>query len=204
MERHTEVELKWALDARAYDRLAVQLETALGPARVLAQENRFFDTADQRLRRERMNLRLRRENGALLLTCKRRAPSQGEEHRHDEWEEWIAPSLWDRIGSIDLVAALPLPAEAAQTLGGAPLVDLGGFANRRLEHRNGDELLCLDRTDYGTRIDHELEIETPRPEETALAWSGRLREWGVAFRRQSETKFARFLALGSQRPPGTA
>ncbi len=202
MDRHTEVELKWALEADAHDQLAVRLEQMLGPARLLEQDNRFFDSADRRLRHRRMNVRLRQENGALLMTCKRRRPSEGEEHRHDEWEEWLDPALWDRLDSDDLAQVLPLPQEIRETLAGAALVAYGGFSNRRREYRDADELLCLDRTDLGGRIDHELEIETPRPQESAQAWADRLGVWGIRFSRQPETKFGRFLALKDQRPRG--
>ncbi|MBA2479112.1 MAG: CYTH domain-containing protein [Planctomycetes bacterium] len=200
MDRHTEVELKWGLDAAAYALLAQRLESLLGPARVLAQDNRFFDTADHRLRTKRMNLRLRRENERLLLTCKRRERSEGEAHRHAEWEEWLDPTLWERIGSGDVRSLIPLPDEVVAVIGEAPLIDNGGFANLRREHRHQDELLCLDRTDFGVRVDHELEIETSDPDASACTWGVRLKEWRIGFQRRSETKFARFVALESQRP----
>ncbi|MBA3938574.1 MAG: CYTH domain-containing protein, partial [Planctomycetes bacterium] len=70
MDHHLEVELKWALTPDGHARLANALPALLGAARLLVQENRFFDSADLRLRRARMNLRLRRENDQLQLTCK--------------------------------------------------------------------------------------------------------------------------------------
>jgi uncharacterized protein YjbK len=195
MASHTETELKWALDQAAYAALAQRLPAELGPARRLAQENRFFDAADGRLRRATMSVRLRREDGSLLLTCKTRLPKQHGAHRHDEWERPLDPAIWSALTASDLRARLPLPEHIVAALGDAPLVALGGFANERLEFRRGDEVLALDRTDFGTRIDHELEIETPDPKGSAAHWSQRLASWGVAWNPQSRTKFARYLDL---------
>lgn len=194
---HEEIELKWALPLEGHARLAELLPEAIGPARLLRQENRFFDTADRRLRAARMNLRLRHENGRWLMTCKHKAgngPSGLHDGlaRHTEWEEWLDGE--------PVLTRLPLPDQALAALAGGELLPLGGFANERLEFaivRDGlDELLALDRTDYGVRIDHELEIETADPPRTASFWSGQLDLWGVPWSLQTETKFARFLALG--------
>ncbi len=201
MAEHLEIELKWALDAAGHAALAPQLERTLGAPKTLVQDNRFFDTPDRRLRKAALNLRLRRENDALLLTCKGRGGigSSGE-HRHTEWEEWLDPRWWANISRGVIAAAqLPLPEPIRQALDGAELTPLGGFANLRLEFHQHDEptaLLCLDRTDFlGTRIDHELEIETAAPRENAERWQRHLRTWGIPFAQQPVTKFARFIAL---------
>jgi uncharacterized protein YjbK len=178
-----EVELKWALDADAHARLA----GLLAPVQVLEQDNRFYDSADRRLLRAGLNVRVRRENGRIVLTCKRRLPADASGAvRHEEHEQAIAD---DR--------ELPLPPAWREALAGAPLACLGGFANRRLEHHDGRHLLCLDRTDFGCRVDHELEIETDEPQAAHVRWAERLRGWGIAWTPQPRTKFARFLALTS-------
>lgn len=202
MGEHLEIELKWGLDAAGHATLAGALERLLGPPRRLSQDNRFFDTADRRLRRALLNLRLRRENDALLMTCKGRGGiGAAGEHRHIEWEEWLDPTRWNDItrGPLD-PAGLPLPEPVRQALGDGMLQPLGGFANLRLEFRhpgNPAALLCLDRTDFpGQRIDYELEIETAAPQRHAAEWRAHLEAWGVAITPQMMTKFARFLALG--------
>ena len=189
MDHHLEVELKWALSPEDHARLAAALPGLLGVARVLAQENRFLDSTDLRLRRARMNLRLRRENAALQLTCKRRASGgDAQLHRHDEWERWLDPALWARVPVAG--AALdphhgrhPRP---AGTGGGRPR---RGAAHqlRRLRQRaprvpqQRRELLCLDRTTFsGARRDRELEIETPDPAASAARWGAQLRGLGIA------------------------
>ena len=62
-----EIELKWALSAEAHATLGERLPALLGEARVLEQTNRFFDSADGRLRAARRSIRLRRENARLRM-----------------------------------------------------------------------------------------------------------------------------------------
>jgi len=202
MAAHTEIELKWALDASGHAQLAERLAQELGPARSLAQENRFFDSADLRLRRAGLNIRLRREDERVLLTCKRRLPAQDGAHCHEEWERDCEPGIWQQLGQPDLAARLELPVHILSALDGAQLRALGGFANQRLEFRHAAELLCLDRTDFRARIDYELEIETTEPARSARHWGGRLTSWGIAYQDEPVSKFARFLAL--QAPGATA
>jgi uncharacterized protein YjbK len=204
MDHHLEVELKWMLTPDGHARLVHALPGLLGAARLLLQDNRFFDSADLRLRRARMNLRLRRENDQLQLTCKRRASGgDAQLHRHDEWERWLDPALWARLpvagAALEpaVVASLDLPEPVAMALAGAPLLAYGGFANARQEFRSpAGELLCLDRTTYNAgRCDYELEIETPDPAASVARWSGKFAELGIPVKPQPLTKFARFVAL---------
>jgi uncharacterized protein YjbK len=193
MDRHLEVELKWALTVESHAALGQRLAGLLGVPARLAQENRFFDTADRRLRAAAMNIRIRRENATVILTCKRRA---GHQHpglsSHDEWEAELP------AGTImPPVEMLPAPVRAA--VAGAPLECLGGFANLRLawtvSEAGRHELLCLDATSFTNRIDYELEIETDQPEASHAHWAQRLAVWGIPWQPQAKTKFARFLAL---------
>lgn len=207
MGSHLEVELKWALDADGHARLLAALTTELGPPQVLEQHNRFLDSTDLRLRRAGLNLRLRRENDRLLMTCKRKiddgdSGSDSGLHRHDEWEAWLDPGLWNATAA-SCTKYLSLPEPHLVALAGAELSDLGGFANKRAEfhlRRAGDDdLLCLDRTDFnGWRTDYELEIETSDPTGAARYWGGRLADWNITWQPEARTKFARFLALAAE------
>jgi uncharacterized protein YjbK len=205
MAEHLEIELKWELDAHGHAALGRALTQALGEPRVLEQDNRFFDSADLRLRRAALNLRLRRENDRLLMTCKGRGGIGADgEHRHTEWEEWLDPATWAAVTSGRVhTGDLPLPDPVRSALGDAVLVPLGGFANHRLEfHYRTDPaaLLCLDRTNFlGLRTDYELEIETAAANEHASLWRRQLNDWGIGFRPQPLTKFARFISLAGHR-----
>lgn len=202
MGAHQEIELKWALDEGAWRALGLRLRAHLGPGRLLAQRNRFFDTADLRLRRALLNLRLREQDGRVLMTCKRRVARDGGLHHHEEWEAWLPAELATAVhaGTVPDAAALPLPDPVRTALADAPLVATGWFANLREEFHHGDELLCLDRTDFGVRIDYELEIETATPEATAARWAERLRAWGIAWEPRGITKFARMLEITGGQP----
>lgn len=182
-----EIELKWRLDAAGHAELQRRLTGLLGEPRVLAQSNRFFDSADGRLRAARRSVRLRRENDRVILTCKARGSvdSVGT-HRHDEWERELPAEAW---------AAPPgdLPEAWSAVLAGAPLRELGGFANHRLEWHDSVHLLCLDRTDFGDQVDHELEIETPQPQAAHARWSALLAGWDIAWSPQPLTKLQRYL-----------
>lgn len=193
MQRQLEAELKWALTAQAHAALAERLGAELGPPLRLEQENRFYDSPDLRLRRAGMNLRLRRENVRWVLTAKRKAPGGGGGlHTHDEWELALDPA---QAGD---PATWPLPEPLQTALAGSPVAPQGGFANLRLEWHLGPDLLCLDATDYGQRLDHELEIETAEPHPAAARWGARLRAWGIAWRPEPRTKFARWLELAEK------
>jgi uncharacterized protein YjbK len=177
--------------------LAEALPAQLGRARTIAQRNRFYDTADRRLRQQAMNLRLRDEGHRVLLTVKRRLPGDGPGlGRHEEWEEDLPPGTLEAIaahGPVDL-SRLPLPEVVRQALNAAPLLALGGFDNQRLEFDRGAELACLDATRFTARTDHELEIETPDVAASTAWWSALLAELAVPWQAQPASKFARYLA----------
>jgi uncharacterized protein YjbK len=204
---HQEIELKWALTQAGHERLGPLLATDLGPGHLLDQDNRFFDTPDRRLRQARMNVRLRRENGRVILTCKRKPQGglsliDGLAH-HDEWEQELPEELVAGLSTPDRrwSDALPLPAPVRAALAGADMHAIGGFRNLRWEflaERDGlHETVCLDRTDFGVRVDFELEIETNDPTATRRHWQGRFAAWNIAVTAQETTKFARFIALHS-------
>jgi uncharacterized protein YjbK len=193
-----EIELKLALDGTGFDRLAVDLMGRYGPGSDLAQDNRFFDSADRRLRGARMNLRLRNENGRVVLTCKRPgAGGHGSGFVHHDELESVLDLPWDDL--LADPARIPLPTDWAAALAGAPIVLLGGFSNQRRQWDADGEHICLDRTTFsgpsGVRTDHELEVETHDAPATAARWRARLTTLAIPWREQPLTKFARFLAV---------
>ncbi len=190
MDAHQEIELKWALSPEAYDGLGAHLRQAHGEPKRLEQRNCFYDRADRGLFAAGLNLRLRHENGRLLLTCKRRISQQDGLHHHEEWERWLDADPGDPPDP----AALGLPDAWLAALGNAPLALVGAFVNTRDEFRVGDDLLCLDRTTFaGQQINHELEIETMTAATSASRWAATLAEWGIPWTPQPLSKFARLL-----------
>ncbi len=196
-----ETELKWALTIEGHRTLQRRLPEALGAGEALRQENRFFDTPARALRQAGMNLRLRQENDRLVMTCKRRLPGNRPGlSQHEEWEEDVDLALLDQAPQRGAVPAgwlerLPLPPPVREALHQQAVEALGGFRNQRLEFAAGDELVCLDATDYLVRIDHELEVETGNVARSTEHWTRQLAEWSVPWIPQPMTKFARFLAL---------
>lgn len=195
-----ERELKWHLEPAGHQALGRELARSLGHPRTLEQHNRFFDSADGRLRAARASLRLRLENQRLLLTCKRFVAAGGGLHQHREDEAWLPTSLWPLsvVDGTDLAHCLPLPNDIHRTLRGARLELIGGFGNRRLEWHRAAELIALDRTDFGARVDHELEVETPDAEASRNWWQEQLAAWGIQAEPQLETKLHRFIALAGR------
>lgn len=182
-----EIELKWKLQPDQHDALQRRITTLLGEPRVLEQDNRFYDSADGRLRTARRSVRLRRENGRVVLTCKAKGSVDDlGTHRHDEWERELPASAWNEPPG-------DLPEAWRNALGTAPLVAFAGFANLRLEWHDGPHLLCLDRSDFGGCFDHELEIETQQPQAAHARWSGLLAGWGITWEPQPLTKLHRCL-----------
>lgn len=206
MRDHLEQELKWALTAAEHAQIAALLSGVYGPPHLLAQQNAFYDSADRRLRKVRMNLRIRQENQRFVLTCKHKATlTQAADglSAHQEWEDELPPTLIAGMSHPDATwsAALPLPEPIRQALAGQPLQALGGFRNQRLEWQTTrhqvSELLCLDDTTFGERHDYELEIETNDPLASATHWRAAFAAWQVPVVVQPLTKFARYLALGT-------
>ncbi len=202
---HAEVELKLMLKAEELLRLHAWLEQTQGPATKLSQENQFFDSSDRRLRGQFMNLRLRKENGLVIRTAKRK---RGEHvaglGAHDEWEIALPESSWPHLSAgqpvpESLLPSWQIPGELTTVLLGAQLVATGGFTNERhawtVATAHGDEHICLDTTNLPGRVDYELEVETANAVASQQSWKNTLTELGIPWRPQPETKFARFLKL---------
>jgi inorganic triphosphatase YgiF len=115
-----EIELKLSIDPGDLPLLADRLKASprafSGPERRWL-ESRYFDTADHRLARRDVSLRVRRVDGGYIQTLKTRGPGQGAHIERGEWEcpvEGPAPML-ERItdpAALDRLG-LVLPEELA-------------------------------------------------------------------------------------------
>jgi len=81
-----EVELKFAVDRTARERLAAAAPLARARPERRPLTTLYFDTADGELRSRGMALRLRREEGRWVQSLKAGASGVGGLHARDEWE----------------------------------------------------------------------------------------------------------------------
>ena len=99
-----------------------------GPGQLLNQDNRFYDTADSRLRYARMSLRLRRENEQVVLTVKQRKAVSTLHHQHEE-ECQVNTTIWAVMHDAPTIdpRPLPIPGHLRALVGAEALVNLGGL-----------------------------------------------------------------------------
>lgn len=178
-----EIEAKFAIPDRTVYRRLARLRSlgrfALRPARVGQVADRYFDTADGRLRAAGFACRLRAEGDVIVATLKGLGGATGAVHRRAEEEvrlaQWSAdPAAWPDS---------PARTLALELAAGAPLLPLFDLTQRRtradlLDGERHVAELSLDavRTDLtGLRRPvrsayYELEVElAPAGHETDLA-----------------------------------
>jgi inorganic triphosphatase YgiF len=173
----TELKLRLPDDAARQRLLALLLRPGIALPEPSLQENHFFDTEDDALRRNECALRLRAEDGRWELALKGPALSTGDAALHVRGEEQrtldarAAAAVLDGSRSpLDLLLETrpqaSLVRRVRELVGREPLVPKGSFRNERL--RLGPEQLArawelcleLDRTTFpGGTIDQELEVE---------------------------------------------
>lgn len=198
MQTQLERECKWAIDEAGYHVLLQHCMKHYGHPLDLRQENLFFDSPDRRLRRMAMSLRIRQENHRLLLTVKQRGKRDGPLHQQHEEQCWLNVCLWPLLQDphLPLAEILPLPKSLRLQLGSAPLHCLGGFRNRRQQWSIGDDLLCLDQSDFdaaGGHTEYEIEVELGASDSSCKAWQSLLTETGASLRTQHKTKLQRYI-----------
>jgi uncharacterized protein YjbK len=137
------------------------------------QINTFFDTASRALRQQRMTLRVRDESGGFTVTLKGgNKAGKGSLSMRPEEEVDVERSRAEAYlsgAANPLEAFVPSPAlvdAARAAIGGAPLLNLGSFANERTrvdcKLLGVPVVLELDRTSFpGGVTHHEVELEVP-------------------------------------------
>src|SRR5439155_4524197 len=115
VQTHLEIEAKFRVDD---DRVFPQLLglTTIGPFQLVPspgaeeQRNRYFDTADGRLRNRRYGLRIRDLGDRRIATLKRGASAREGMYERDEWEVEVGdddrPETWPAGETRDRVLAL--------------------------------------------------------------------------------------------------
>ena len=168
------------------------------PSKVAEQENEYFDTPEGDLLKERVMLRVRRQEGRVIVTAKSDAQIKvgGLTCREVEFDttlevsdQWIQNGLetWDISPVSHALSFAPRQAR---------LVSLGTSApRRRYFDYSGRGVLEVDRTllPDGT-IHAELELETSRMAEELVTLRKLLDDLGVEYTDQVIPKFQRFLS----------
>lgn len=202
-----ERELKYSLKRREYLRLYRALKLQYQLHRKVRQSNYYFDDPKLSLRKQRLGLRVRIEDGSRAsLTVK--GPSQMTRRR----QPVAFKARWEYEVSIPLALARQL-IRRPSTIGELKLVPirkllrhidskvlervqaLGRLTNTRAFFRFGKgHLLELDRFEMFDQRHYELELETPRPTEADRRIRHLLHEYGVTFRPSRTSKLGRFIA----------
>lgn len=195
-----ELELKYALDENEYRRLEKRLRELAGEPKILEQVNTYLDGEKRELRTRGVALRLRRENRKFLLCAKSRLAVENGYFAALDSETEIDARLAEKFlrDGISRSEAAPLPpANGAFTLAkDCPRVlPLGRILNTRKVFYVNGLTMELDKTDFGRRIDHELEIETDTPDAVRAVVRRIFGELAIPVRYQDKTKNRRFEEL---------
>lgn len=170
------------------------LERFPGDWEQVTMESTYYDTLQGDLARKRYTLRLRKENGQQVITCK----TPGGGNARNEWE-YPAGSLAEGIPAL---LAMGAPEELASYLR-AGLVARCGAAftrmRRTLRFGDGEAELAWDKGELrgGAMREPllEIELELKSGDEAAFtAWCGQMAE-ELKLRTIKESKFARAAAL---------
>lgn len=197
-----EIELKYRLGGeRSYRRLCAFLGR---PAEDWEQINHFYESEDGTIPGKEGVIRIRAEKGRVVFTVKRSGSLVGGLARSVEVEApWrgAGPEFPPDADSLWEAGHEGLQALAAERGGPFRLVHVGGMVNRRKVYRlRGGLVLEVDASRYpdGTR-DFEVELESEDPEQDRPKLIKILRQAGVRFSVQTETKYQRFLRHLGQR-----
>ncbi|NRA37247.1 MAG: CYTH domain-containing protein [Planctomycetes bacterium] len=197
MKAQMEREVKLCLTAFQHRQLAQLLGLTFGPAQVLQQNNRFFDSTKSHLRQAQCSLRLRLQNQSCLLTIKQKQAQLGSLHQHMEYEMPIHCALWPSLinNSVDIQHVIQLHPCIYQAAENQSLQCIGGFTNQRIEWHIPGAQICLDKTTFSAQhIDYELEIEAEDAEGESHKILQLLHNWNIQVTPQLSTKMSRYLS----------
>ena len=191
-----EVEVKLRIpDAASYAAVCAALLPCFRQAH--EQENWFFDGAKKELSSRQIVLRVRiyDTDRKAVITLKGKQVLEGGVGTASEDEDAVDPKLARQF--LENPAALlahdsPVIAKLKSQVGdlSGGLVSLGGFHNLRKEFQWRGSLLEIDQTSYPWGTLHELEAETPKPQELKAEIEAMLKEHGIPFSYSTKSKFA--------------
>ena len=166
------------------------------PPRLVEQMNHYFDTADHRLARSLVMLRVRQAD-RVVVTLKSGTQISDGCFRSRELEGEIAAADVDRViaDPVGLYSLDIVPIEVLRTeFGVLPLTLIGNLKNRRHVFEVDEYCVEVDAMRFeDSGEEFEIEIESEHPEDARRWCSGRLEALGVGGSPASETKFQRVL-----------
>ena len=135
-----EFELKWLLHREHYEKLVEFLNPL--PSLCELQTNYYYDTPTEKLRNQKVTMRIREKNGKIQGTVKRHLAQDG-------------CSLEERFQ----VESIP----HRMTFEGEPVYLIGKLKTKRTTFFLSDSvMIMLDRNEYLNCVDYELELECPK------------------------------------------
>ncbi len=193
MAEKKEMELKIRLEERSYLDLQNYLEKHSRHLVNLVQTNYYLDTVDYDFLKLKQMIRVREQDGDLILTHKSRVELEAGYFKSME-REYLLP-VRAPIQLQDVIGYIPdyLP-EVSKNL-----ICLGFIKNYRQVFLWENFTLELDCSRYGDSDDSprdwELECETENPQMLREKLSELFEKMGIALLEQTETKFQRFMNI---------
>ena len=136
----TEYELKWLLNPEDHEKLMEFLNPL--PSLCELQTNYYYDTRTEKLRKQKITMRIREKNGKIQGTVKRHLTQDG-------------CSLEERFQ----VESIP----HRMMFEGEPVYLIGKLKTQRTTFFLSDSvMIMLDRNEYLDCVDYELELECPK------------------------------------------
>jgi len=192
-----EMELKIRLDERSYLDLQTYLEKYARHLLNLVQTNYYLDTRSGDFLNRKEMIRVREQDGDLILTHKSRVELEAGYFQSHEKEYLL--TLRAPVHLSEVMSQIPAYLPEA----GEDLICLGTMKNFRQVYHWEGFTLELDCSRYGdfddSPRDWELECETEEPGILRNKLLELFSKLGIVFQEQTETKFKRFMNIAKAR-----
>jgi uncharacterized protein YjbK len=186
MSQELEIEYKNLLTEKEYNTLLTHFQ--LDEDDFFTQENSYFDTTDYQLKEQGAALRIRIKENMAEITLK--TPQDGHLL---ETNQSISINTAKRFIEEKSFIPTGLIAQTLHSLGidsSTPIVLMAHLKTKRAEKVAGDELIVLDQSWYGEKMDYELEIEAKEATKGERAFSDLLKQFDIP-KRKTKNKIQR-------------
>ncbi|MBB5174850.1 CYTH domain-containing protein [Texcoconibacillus texcoconensis] len=186
MTQEIEIEVKNLLEKTEYEQLRESFFS--NQETPVKQTNYYFDTETFQLKEKSSALRVRQKNGDYVLTLKQ--PNEvGLLETHDKISK-------DQFEELLTNGAMPLGSvhkQIEQLIDGfkGKISPLGSLTTERLEKKQPEGLIVLDKSDYLDTTDYEVEFEADEEEKAQKFITTLLEEYNIP-KRKTPNKIERF------------